>query len=182
LIQSKITERYVLALLDSAAQQGKTEEVERQLQYVDQLLKSNAEFMHILLHPKISRVRKKKLLDDLFGTRLTDTVKRFLHLLVEKKREAIIAVLYEAYKQDADRMRGIVKARVNSAIDLSPEQQHTCKAVLEKKLKSMVEVQFAVEAGILGGLQIFIGNDVLDGSIRGRLDKLQKHILEINVS
>jgi F0F1-type ATP synthase delta subunit len=46
----------------------------------------------------------------------------------------------------------------------------------------MVEVQFAVEAGILGGLQIFIGNDVLDGSIRGRLDKLQKHILERNVS
>jgi F-type H+-transporting ATPase subunit delta len=79
-------------------------------------------------------------------------------------------------------MRGIVKARVNSAIDLSPEQQHTCKAVLEKRLKSMVEVQFAVETGILGGLQIFIGNDVLDGSIRGRLDKLQKHILELNVS
>ena len=182
MIQSKITERYVLALLDIAARQGSAEEVERQLQYVDQLLKSNAEFMHILLHPKISRLRKKKLLDGLFGTKLTPTVTRFLHLLIEKKREAIIAVLYEAYKHDADRMRGIVKARVNSAIDLSTEQRQTCKTVLEKKLKSTVEVQFAVDAGILGGLQIFIGNDVLDGSIRGRLDKLQKHILELNVS
>jgi F-type H+-transporting ATPase subunit delta len=182
LIQSKITERYVLALLDLAARQGTTEEIEGQLQYVDRLLKSNAEFMHILLHPKISRLRKKKLLDDLFGKKLTATVSRFLHLLVEKKREAIIAVLYEAYKHDADRVRGIVKARVNSAIDLSPEQQQTCKTVLEKRLKSTVEVQFAVDAGILGGLQIFIGNDVLDGSIRGRLDKLQKHILELNVS
>ena len=182
MIQSKITERYVLALLDIAAQQKKTEEIEGQLQYVDRLLKSNVEFMHILLHPKISRLRKKKLLDDLFGTRLSATVTRFLHLLVEKKREAVIAVLYEAFKHDADRMRGIVKARVNAAIDLSPEQQNTCKAALEKRLKSTVEVQFAVDAAILGGLQIFIGNDVLDGSIRGRLDKLQKHILERNVS
>lgn len=182
MIQSKITERYVLALLDSAARQGTTEEVEGQLQQVDRLLKGNAECMHILQHPKISRLRKKKLLDDLFGKKLTPAVTRFLHLLVEKKREAIIPVLYEAYKQDADRRRGIVKARVNSAIDLSPQQRQTCKTVLEKRLKSTVEVQFAVDSGILGGLQIFIGNDVLDGSIRGRLDKLQKHILERNVS
>jgi F-type H+-transporting ATPase subunit delta len=182
LIQSKITERYIKALLDIAAQQGRAEDVEGELYHVDQLLKSNTEFMHILLHPKISRLRKKKLLDDILGAKISETVKRFLDLLVEKKREAIIAVLYEAYKQAADRMRGIVKATVNSAIDLSPERQKKCKAVLEQKLKSTVEAQFAVDATILGGLQIFIGNDVLDGSIRGRLDKLQKHILELNVS
>jgi F-type H+-transporting ATPase subunit delta len=182
LIQSKITERYVLALLDIAARQGTTGQIEEQLQYVDRLLKSNAEFMHILLHPKISRLRKKKLLDDLFGARLAAVVRRFLHLLVEKKREAIIPILYEAFKHDADRKRGVVKARVNAAIDLSPEQQNSCKAALEKRLQSTVEVQFSVDAAILGGLQVFIGNDVLDGSIRGRLDKLQKHILEGNVS
>ena len=182
MIQSKITERYVLALLDIAARQGTTDEVEAQLKLVDRLLKENQEFMNIMLHPKISRQRKNKLLDDLFGKKLSATVLRFLHLLVEKKREAIIAVLHDAYKHDADRMRGIVKARVNSAIDLSPEQRQTCRAALEKKLNSTVDVQFSVDAAILGGLQIFIGNDVLDGSIRGRLDRLQKHILEGTVS
>jgi F-type H+-transporting ATPase subunit delta len=182
LIQSKITERYIKALLDIAAQQGRTAEVEQELQHIDQLLKNNAEFMNLLLHPKISRLRKKKLLDDVFGGKISTTLKRFLDLLVEKKREALIGVLYEAYKQAADKLHGIVKATVNSAIDLTPEQQKKCKAVLEQKLKSTVHVQFAVDPGILGGLQIFIGNDVVDGSIRGRLNKLQKHMLELNVS
>jgi F-type H+-transporting ATPase subunit delta len=182
LIQSKITLRYIRAILDIAAAQGKTDAVEAELQNIDQLLKSNPAFMNLLLHPKISRLRKKKLLDDTFGARFSALVKSFLHLLVEKKREELIPVLFEEYKKAADRLRGIVKATVKSAIDLSDKQCQNLKAALEKRLSSTVELQFEVDRAILGGMQIFIGNDIIDGSIRGRLDKLQKYLLELSVS
>ena len=84
MIQTRIISRYISALLEIAAAQGKTVDIEQELQLVDQLLKENPELLNMLLHPKISRMRKKKLLDDILGTRISAEARSFLHLLVEK--------------------------------------------------------------------------------------------------
>jgi F-type H+-transporting ATPase subunit delta len=53
---------------------------------------------------------------------------------------------------------------------------------MEKTTSRTVKIAYAVDAALLGGLQVFIGNEILDGSIQGRLNRLQKHLLELNVS
>jgi F-type H+-transporting ATPase subunit delta len=182
LIQTRIIGRYVSALLDLAAAQGKTADVEKELQLIDQLLKANPELLSMLLHPKISRLRKKKLLDDMLGARVSAAVKSFLHLLVEKKREGIIPFLFEEFKKAADRLRGIINATVKTAIELSADQQQKLQNVMEKTTKRTVKIAYAVDTSLLGGLQVYIGNEILDGSIQGRLSRLQKYLLELNVS
>jgi F-type H+-transporting ATPase subunit delta len=182
LIQTRIISRYISALLEIAAVQGKTADIEQELQLVDQLLKENPELLNMLLHPKISRMRKKKLLDDILGTRISAEARSFLHLLVEKKREGIIPFLFDEFKKAADRLRGVINATVKSAMELSSEQKQKLQSVMEKITSRAVKIAYAVDTALLGGLQVFIGNEILDGSIQGRLNRLQKHLLERNVS
>jgi F-type H+-transporting ATPase subunit delta len=182
LIQTRIISRYISALLDIAAAQGKTADVEQELQLLDQLLRKNPEFLNMLLHPKISRMRKKKLLDDILGTRVSAEVRSFLHLLVEKKREGIIPFLFDEFKKAADRLRGVINATVKSAMELSSDQKQKLQGVMETTTSRTVKIAYAVDTALLGGLQVFIGNEILDGSIQGRLNRLQKHLLERNIS
>ena len=182
MIPTRISGRYIRALLEIAAAQEKTADVERELQLLDQLLKANPELLNLLLHPKISRLRKKKLLDDILGTRVSASVRNFLHLLVEKKREGIIPFVFEEFKKAADRLRGIINATVKSAIELSASQKQKLQSVLEKTTSSIVTIDYALDTAILGGLQVHIGNEILDASIHGKLNRLQKYLLELNVS
>jgi F-type H+-transporting ATPase subunit delta len=182
LIQTRIISRYISALLDIAAAQGKTADIEQELQLVDQLLKENPELLNMLLHPKISRMRKKKLLDDILGTRISAEARSFLHLLIEKKREGIIPFLFDEFKKAADRLRGVINARVKSAMELSADQKQKLQRVMETTTRRTVKIAYGVDTALLGGLQVFIGNEILDGSIKGRLNRLQKHLLERNVS
>ena len=182
MIQTRIIGRYISALLDLAAAQGKTADVEQELQLIDQLLKKNPELLNMLLHPKISRLRKKKLLDDILGTRVSAAVRNFLHLLVEKKREGIIPFLCEEFKKAADRLRGVINATVKSAIELSAAQKQKLQSVMEKTTSRTAKIAYTVDTALLGGLQVHIGNEILDGSIQGRLSRLQKYLLELNVS
>jgi F-type H+-transporting ATPase subunit delta len=182
LIPTRISGRYIRALLEITAAQGKTADVEQELQLVDQLLKANPELLNLLLHPKISRLRKKKLLDDVLGTRVSVSVRNFLHMLVEKKREGIIPFLFEEFKKAADRLRGVIKATVKTAIELSADQKQKLQGVLEKNTRSTVTIDYALDMAILGGLQVYIGNEILDASIHGKLNRLQKYLLELNVS
>ena len=182
MIPTRISGRYIRALLEITAAQGKTADVEQELQLVDQLLKANPELLNLLLHPKISRLRKKKLLDDVLGTRVSVSVRNFLHMLVEKKREGIIPFLFEEFKKAADRLRGVIKATVKTAIELSADQKQKLQGVLEKNTRSTVTIDYALDTAILGGLQVYIGNEILDASIQGKLNRLQKYLLELNVS
>ena len=103
-------------------------------------------------------------------------------MLVEKKREGIIPFLFEEFKKAADRLRGVIKATVKTAIELSADQKQKLQGVLEKNTRSTVTIDYALDTAILGGLQVYIGNEILDASIHGKLNRLQKYLLELNVS
>ena len=67
-------------------------------------------------------------------------------------------------------------------MELSAAQQHKLQSVMEKNTSRTVKIAYAVDAALIGGLQVYVGNEILDGSIRGRLSRLQKYLLELNVS
>lgn len=182
MIPKRIINRYINALLGIAAAQNITADVERELRLVQQLLQENPDLLNMLLHPKISRLRKKKLLDEVLANTVSAPVRNFLHLLVEKKREGIIPYVGEEFKKAADCLRGIIHATVKSALELSSEQRQKLQTVMEKMTRSTVRIAYEIDAAILGGLQVYIGNGILDGSIQGRLNRLQKYLLERNVS
>ncbi|HVR81684.1 MAG TPA: F0F1 ATP synthase subunit delta [Luteimonas sp.] len=98
---------------------------------------------------------------------------RFLAVLAENRRLALlpeIAGLYEELRADAER---VVKAKVTSATALPASELDTITAALKKRFGREVEVETAVDESLIGGAVIDAGDVVIDGSLRGKLARLQ---------
>ena len=101
------------------------------------------------------------------------TVRDFLALLADNRRLALlpeIAGLYEEARAEAER---IVKARVTSAAALPAGELDAIKVALKKRFGREVELETAVDESLIGGAVIDAGDVVIDGSLRGKLSRLQ---------
>lgn len=97
----------------------------------------------------------------------------FVALLAENRRMALlpeIAGLFEELRADAEK---VVRAKVTSAAALPSGELDTIKAALKKRFGREVEVETAVDASLIGGAVIDAGDVVIDGSLRGKLQRLQ---------
>ncbi|MBE0554485.1 MAG: F0F1 ATP synthase subunit delta, partial [Rhodobacteraceae bacterium] len=100
----------------------------------------------------------------------------FLALLADNRRLVLlpeIAGLYEELRADAER---VVKARVTSATDLPAGELEAIKAALGKRFGREVEIETAVDASLIGGAVIDAGDVVIDGSLKGKLERLQAEL------
>jgi F-type H+-transporting ATPase subunit delta len=98
---------------------------------------------------------------------------RYLALLADNRRLALlpeIAGLYEQLRNEAER---VVKATVTSATTLPSAELDAIKAALRKRFGREVEVETAIDEGLIGGAVINAGDVVIDGSLKGKLARLQ---------
>ena len=124
----------------------------------------------LLGHPKLSQTDAVTLLspdgsEEAFG--------RFLALLADNRRLSLlpeIAGLYEDLRNEAER---VVKAKVTSATALPAAELETIRSALKKRFGREVEVESAVDASLIGGAVIDAGDVVIDGSLKGKLGRLQ---------
>lgn len=178
MIERRVAKRYVQGLLQAAKEKNCVGEVEQVLEKFARVIKENRDVPRILYHPTISRERKKKLLHGLLGRQVPDILERFMDYIIDKKRERILVLLYAEYRDAADKLRGIIRAKVRSAVQLTRGQVERLKNELEKNLGKKVEFEFELDKTILGGIQVFIGTYIIDGSLSGQLTRLHKHLLK----
>ena len=124
----------------------------------------------VLGHPALTREQAVALLaPDGAGSEFRD----FLGLLADNRRLSLlpeIAGLYEELRAEAEH---VVKATVTSATALPAGELASIKAALKKRFGREVEVESAVDESLIGGAVIAAGDTVIDGSLRGKLQRLQ---------
>lgn len=96
----------------------------------------------------------------------------FCKLLADKNRLAELPGIADWYGILLDNARGIMRGKVITAIALTPEKQQNLKNSLERKANRHMELEFAVDPEILGGLVLAVGDKVLDTSLRAQLGAL----------
>lgn len=180
MIEPRITRRYVQGFIQAAHEKDCVGEVEQVLKNVDRIIKQEQSIKDILGHPVISREHKKKIFRRLIGEEAPETLQNFVDYVIDKKREGLLEFLYDEYRKAADTLRGILRAKIKSAAALTGAQVEKLRGELEKKLGKKVELECEVDKILVGGLQIFVGTYIIDGSVSGRLNRLQKHLLNIN--
>jgi len=124
----------------------------------------------LLLNPQLGHTEAVSLLS---ADGVSESFTRFLALLAENRRLAQlpeIAGLYEKLKAEAEH---VVKATVTSATALPTGELETIKAALEKRFGRQVDLQSAVDESLIGGAVIDAGDVVIDGSLKGKLSRLQ---------
>lgn len=100
----------------------------------------------------------------------------FIELLIDAKRYALLDAVTRRVGELLDNRLGIVRAEVVSARALSAAQQKETQDALSSRYGGRVEAVFTVDPALLGGLKIRCRGELIDGSLQGRLAKLQEEL------
>ncbi|MGB7182678.1 MAG: F0F1 ATP synthase subunit delta [Burkholderiaceae bacterium] len=98
--------------------------------------------------------------------------KNFLHALVDNDRLGVLSEVATHYRKLHANQVGTLDAEVRSAFPLSDDQTAQIKSALEEKYQKPVNVEIHVAPELIGGVSIRIGDDVMDSSVRGKLDQM----------
>jgi len=126
--------------------------------------------------PKLTHAAAAELFISICEDRIAEQGKNFVRLLAENDRLTLlpdIAALYEVMRAEAE---GKVEATVVSARAVSDEQKSAIAQSLTKRLGREVELVCEVDEGLIGGAVIRAGDLVIDGSVRGRLERMAANL------
>ncbi|KKB36530.1 F0F1 ATP synthase subunit delta [Bacillus thermotolerans] len=173
---SVAAKRYALALFELAKEQDQLQLVEEELRIVKSVFQDNKELLPFLQSPKQTIGAKKQLLETAFVGTSKHVVNTML-LLVERHREAEITEVADAYIELANEERGIADAVVTTIRPLTEAEAAQISEQFAKKVgKTSLRIENIVDPSLLGGVKIRIGNRVFDGSLRGKLDRLENQL------
>ncbi len=131
---------------------------------------ADPQVMRLLLSPALSRAQA---VDLVVPEGVAGHYRRFLDILAQAGRMALlpeIAALYEALRAEAEH---VVHAKVTSAAALSQEELDRLVAALKRRLGREIKVDTAVDPSLIGGAVIDAGDTVIDGSVKGKLARLE---------
>ena len=122
--------------------------------------------------PKVSAQQLEGLVLGVVGDKLTGDARNFVQVLVQNGRldlMPLIRVHFEALKREKE---GVLEARIISALPMSDAQVQALVAQLEAKYQRKVTAQVETDASLIGGVKIVVGDKVIDGTVRGKLDAM----------
>ena len=164
---------YAAAVFKRAKETQSTATWSKSLAFMSAVLK-NDDISVVVDNPKVNKERLSALMLDICQGHVNDENENFLKLLVHNNRLSLvpaIARLFEAYKAEDE---GYVEVDVLTAYALSKDAKQTFTATLEKTLGKKIHMNVTVDKSLIGGVLVRAGDRVIDGSIRGRLQHMQK--------
>lgn len=171
----EIAQVYARSLFQVAKDQDRIDVVREQLGQVAEALEGNRELAVFFFSPYFSTEEKKDGLDRVVSG-AEPIVRNFLGLLVEKHRMPALYRINAAYDrlwQDENRM---LPVRITSAIELDEATVKSIGDRIGEQTGRTVDLTATVDPDVLGGLVLQVGNQILDASIRTRLDNLRKNV------
>ena len=170
---STLARPYACAVFKTAVQSGTADQWSQMLSFIAAVVQ-NAAITAFINNPKCSKEQLTTLLMNIAEGHLTAEGENFLKLLVQNRRLALapqIAALYESYIADRE---GYADVEVKTAYALTKDEQKKFAAALEKALTKNVRLSIQVDKSLIGGFRAKAGDRVIDGSIKGQLQKMQK--------
>ena len=170
-----VSRRYAKALILIGQEDGQAELYSEELEALVGLFDNQEGFEKTLTNPLINKNNRKKVLEAvLAATDLSTVMKSFLTLLFDKGRIGFLRDIAAYYRDMADELKGVVKASVTSATELSAEAVEKIKESLSKKTGKTIVLNVQQDPGLIGGVVTKIGDLVLDGSVKTQLINMRE--------
>lgn len=177
--ENKAASRYAKSIIDLSKENNALEVVKGDMVLISGVIQSNPELEAILKNPIVPVDKKAGILADLFKSKVHVITSSFMNLMVNKGRSAI---LFSAAKQvvtQYNEFKGIVTAEVTSAIALTPENRTEITAIVKKEIgANEVVIKEKVNADLIGGFILKVGDKQFDASIASGLNKLKKEFAQ----
>ncbi|PLX87775.1 MAG: ATP synthase F1 subunit delta [Desulfuromonas sp.] len=170
---SAISIRYAKALLNMAVEKQQVEPYAEELAKVVSVMQREDVLRLLLDSPTFPVEKKAAIVGDLAELlKLSEGMRSFLGLLVEKGRIVYLPQIQTNYRKFADDLSGLVRASLSSAAELSSERTEAIKQGLEKQTGKQVVLSVDVDESLIGGLQAEMGGKLFDGSVKTQLKRI----------
>ena len=169
--------RYAQAAFELALEKDDFEAWLDDLGYLAGALQSE-EFGAVLDAPEVPVSQKVKLIDETVGGGISPLSRNLFALLASRNSAHLLPDITEAYQEMLDAHRGIERAEIMSAVPLSDEQQGKVANMLKEMVGKEIALTVRVDPQILGGIVARVGDRVIDGSTRTKLEGLRRELVQ----
>ncbi|MFU0824861.1 F0F1 ATP synthase subunit delta [Clostridium sp.] len=169
--------RYALALYEIAEKNGKVEEYIKELKEIFDLIKTNEELLSVVKHPEITTSQKKRVFKSIFKGKVDDYILGFLLILIEKDRILYLEEKINELEKIHLEKNNILVAHVKSVIPLNEDEKSALIEKLKKKYSKNIILKEEIDKGIIGGLYVRVGDDVIDGTIKTKFEEIRRRVI-----
>ncbi len=174
-----VNERYAISLYEVAQEEGSIPGMLEELTAIVQVARETPAFLKMLQTPSIALEDKKKVLMQTFGGKINPYLLNFLMLITEKGRIGGLLEMQEAYKQRYYDEQGICEVLATTAVPMDEALTEKLRVKLEKITGKTVILLTKVDASILGGVVLKLGNEQIDTSVKAKLNELAGKMTQI---
>jgi F-type H+-transporting ATPase subunit delta len=162
---------YARAAFEYASGEGELDAWLRELSLIAGVV-SDERVQDLLRNPSLTTTQQASQFVQVCGDELGESRQQFVHVLAENRRLALAAYIVELFAQLKAQREQTVAVELISAFDMPDEVSERIAAALGKRLDREVVVSSHTDSDLIGGVLIRAGDLVIDGSVRGRLNKL----------
>lgn len=167
---------YARALFEIARAEGSLDEVEDELFRFARSYEGSEELRTALTDVSIPAARRQSIVEELLGGKATSTTVQLISMVVGSGRSSDLPSIVDRLVQRAAASKDEAVAEVRSAVALSDDQVDRLRAALANATGHNVNVKVVIDPTVLGGLVATVGDTVIDGTVRTRLDQLKARL------
>jgi F-type H+-transporting ATPase subunit delta len=165
---------YAAGMLELARAEGVVDRVSDELYRVARALETSADLRLALSDPRLPLERKQGIVEDLLGGRVLPLTLNLVSFVVAAGRSSDLPAIADRLAERAASERDLAVAEVRTAFELDEETVRRLAESLSRATGKQVEVKTVVDPSLIGGLVTRVGDTVIDGSLRHRLESLRQ--------
>ncbi|NLG02651.1 MAG: ATP synthase F1 subunit delta [Clostridia bacterium] len=178
-----ISKIYGDALYELSIERNMTDALMDEVRAVITIFSDNPQFDKLMKHPKIVREEKEEIIEQIFKGRVSDELTGFLKIMITNDRYKDLMPTLAYYEDRVKELKNIGIAYVTTAVEMSDTQKKEIRQRLIDTTKYVeMEMNYEVDADLIGGIVIRIGDRVVDSSIRTKLNDLSRDLKKIQLN
>jgi len=170
----RIALRYADSVLELAGDQNKSEAVLADMNLISSAMEENKELAVVLKNPLIKAAKKNEILDAVFNGKLSDLTLSLIKLLCDKDRVNVLPSVADQFVKLYKANKKIVGATVTTAVEMDDALRTKVSEVIKANFEGTVELTEKIDADIIGGFILQIGDKRLNNSVSHQLSSLRR--------
>jgi F-type H+-transporting ATPase subunit delta len=171
---------YALALYELSKESSELNKVETDMKDLGLLLEQSVDFREMIQNPTVAKEDKKNIIFMIADkNNFSKNLKKFLGFVAFNNRLFYLKNIIQSFLDLVSDSKGELKAKLISSKELSLEEKKKIQSELSKNFKSSLKIDYKYDPNLIAGLIIQVGSIMIDTSIRTKLKKLEKNMLEV---
>ncbi|MGI4743780.1 MAG: ATP synthase F1 subunit delta [Janthinobacterium lividum] len=175
----QVAARYAKSLLDLAKEQGNLATIKQDMDLLANTMAGSRDLRLLLRNPIVKHDKKLSILNAVFKDKVSDMLLRFFQIVTSKNREATLEHIGSEFLRQYNVLMGVQVAEVTSAMPLTPATRAEIEKMVTRQTGlTQITLTEKVDASLIGGFVLRIGDQQIDDSVRGGLRRLRTSLAD----